>query len=78
MTKLKKILTQRGLKQNYIAQKIGVAPGTISQIVKGESMPTLTVALKIAYLLDMKVEEIWEETIAEWKLMIEKERKGNI
>lgn len=58
-TNLKDILNDRGLKQSFIAAKIGVRQGTMSNLVNGKTIPTLTVALKIAEVLEMKVEEIW-------------------
>lgn len=64
-TKLKKIITERGLKQGFIAEKADVSRGAFSLIVRGKSIPTLPAALRIAQVLDMSVEELWGEYINE-------------
>lgn len=56
--RFKEILDSRGIKQKFIYDKIGAAPSTISAIYKGFT-PSLETALKIAKVLDMKVEDIW-------------------
>lgn len=61
MNKLEMIIEERGLRKGWIAKKVKIAPGTLSKIVKGESIPTLPVALRIAELLEMTVEELWGE-----------------
>jgi len=58
-TKLKKILDERGLKQGFIAEKAGLSRGAFSLIVRGKSIPTLPVAMRIARVLEMTVEELW-------------------
>ncbi|MFK7695674.1 helix-turn-helix transcriptional regulator [Paenibacillus sp. HJGM_3] len=55
---LRDILTERGLKQKYIAEKTGLNRNTISDIVNGKK-PEIESALKIAAVLEMHVEEIW-------------------
>ncbi|MCM3488756.1 helix-turn-helix domain-containing protein [Alkalihalophilus marmarensis] len=67
MTKLKRILFERELKQKDIAAKVGIDTGTMSKIVKGDSIPTLPVALAIAEVLGMSVEELWGEYKKELK-----------
>jgi DNA-binding XRE family transcriptional regulator len=58
-TKLKQILVERGLKQGFIAEKSGLTPGAFSLIVRGKSLPTLPVAIRIARSLDETVESLW-------------------
>jgi len=57
--RLKEILDSRGMKQTFLAKKVGISNGTLSLIVRGKSVPTLPVALRIAEELGMKVEDIW-------------------
>ena len=57
--KLEDLIEERGLKKSWIAKKVRIAPGTLSKIISGESIPTLPVALRIADLLDITVEELW-------------------
>lgn len=62
-TKLQKIIKERGLKQNFIAEKAGIAPGTLSKIVRGESIPTLIVGIKIARVVNETVESLWGDLV---------------
>jgi len=56
---LNEILEERGIKKKWLADRIGVTPTTITIICKGDSVPTLKVALKIADVLGLTVEDIW-------------------
>lgn len=47
----------------FIAKKAGVTQGTFSKIVRGESIPSLSVAIKIARVLNTTVEELWGDLI---------------
>mgnify|MGYP005844737683 CR=1 FL=1 len=57
--RLKDILDSRGMKQNYIAKEANLSKTSVSSIVNGKTIPTLPVALKIAKVLELKIEEIW-------------------
>jgi len=57
--RLKEILDSRGMKQTFLAKKVGISNGTLSLIVRGKSVPTLPVALRIVEELGVKVEDIW-------------------
>ena len=48
------------INQNKLANKVGVSSTTMSSIVRGKSLPSLPVALKIAKELNKPIEEIWE------------------
>lgn len=68
MTKLESIIIERGIKKGWIAKQVGISAGSISKIASGETkQPQLNVALKIAYLLNMTVEDLWGDIIDEWK-----------
>lgn len=56
---LKELITDKGIKQKFIAEKAGISPGTLSFIIRGKTLPTLSVAYKIAEVLEMRVEDIW-------------------
>ncbi|WP_437124849.1 helix-turn-helix transcriptional regulator [Brevibacillus laterosporus] len=60
-SKLKEILRERGVKQKWLCERVGLSTSAMSQIVRGESLPTLSVAIRIAKALNMSVEDIWEE-----------------
>jgi putative transcriptional regulator len=59
--RLKEILVSRGMKQNFVCEKTGLSKTSMSGIVNNKTIPTLPVAYKIAKVLDLKIEEIWNE-----------------
>lgn len=59
MNKLAIKIVEKGIKKGWLAKQVGIAPGTLTKIVSGESLPTLPVALKIAEVLDTTVEDLW-------------------
>jgi transcriptional regulator with XRE-family HTH domain len=59
--RLKEILESRGIKQKWLCEKTGLSSSAMSQIVRGESFPTLHTAIKIAKAIGIPVEEIWIE-----------------
>jgi DNA-binding XRE family transcriptional regulator len=60
-SRLKEILNQRGIKQQFIADKVGVHKATLTRIVKGKTDPSLQTAYRIAQVLGLKIEDIWYE-----------------
>jgi DNA-binding XRE family transcriptional regulator len=60
INKLGQILEQRGLKQNFIAEKANLDKSTIGNIIKNRFGTNVEVAIRIARVLDLKVEDIWE------------------
>jgi putative transcriptional regulator len=59
--KLREIMKEQGRTQKWLSQTVGVSETTISSYMKGKSIPTLPVALRIANALGKNVEEIWSE-----------------
>ncbi|WP_078379176.1 helix-turn-helix transcriptional regulator [Sutcliffiella halmapala] len=62
-TKLKKIHNETGIKQSFVAEKAKLTKGAYSQIVRGESMPSLPSAIRIARVLSETVENLWGNQI---------------
>ncbi|WAH38635.1 helix-turn-helix transcriptional regulator [Alicyclobacillus dauci] len=58
-TRLKKILEDNGIKQEWLANKAGLNSNTLSRVVTGRHLPTLRVAQKIARALNTTVDELW-------------------
>lgn len=54
------VLLATGITQNELSRKLYVKPQTVNHYVHGERMPTVEMALKIAKVLGVKVEDIWE------------------
>lgn len=57
--RLAEIRKQKKIGQGYLVEKLGVSRQTISSIENGRCTPSLDLALDIAYLLDMPVDEIF-------------------
>ena len=57
-TKLKKILRDRGIKQQFVADKMGVNVRRINDYVNGRTLLKLDVAIKIANILNIDVKEL--------------------
>ncbi|BAR83177.1 transcriptional regulator, pbsX [Bacillus thuringiensis serovar tolworthi] len=57
---LKQIVDKKGLRYGFIAKKVGIANSTMTNLLQGGT-PTLLVAVRIAKVLDMRVEDIWIE-----------------
>lgn len=62
--RLRVILAELEITQQELLQRMEkpIANASMSQIVRGSSMPTLLTAFMIAKALNMKIEEIWIES----------------
>jgi DNA-binding XRE family transcriptional regulator len=56
---LKQILKDKGIKQSWLADKANVDKSTITNILKNRFNTNIEVAIKIAKVLEMRVEDIW-------------------
>ena len=56
---LAKIRKEKKIGQNYLVEKLGVSRQSISSIENGRCTPSLELAMDIAYLLEMPIEEIF-------------------
>ena len=57
--RLKEYRAKINVNQTEIGKLVGVSRQTISQIERGDYSPSVTLALKIAKVLDAKVEDIF-------------------
>ncbi|MEC2451312.1 transcriptional regulator [Bacillus cereus] len=57
---LKQIVDKKGLRYGFIAKKLVIANSTMTNLLQ-VGTPTLLVAIRIAKVLDMRVENIWIE-----------------
>ena len=55
---LKEILKTKGMKQHYLAQRVGVSVVTVSNWVKGKSSPNRKHLQKLSELLDVPLTDI--------------------
>jgi DNA-binding XRE family transcriptional regulator len=66
MNRLSELINEKGLKKTWVAEQVGIAPGTLSKIISGETRaPELTKALKLARVLETTVEDLWGHLIEE-------------
>ena len=59
MTKLEKILVEKGLKQSWLAKKINKSPAELNRWVKGKVIPVYANMNKISKALNIPIEEIF-------------------
>lgn len=57
---IKEIREERGIKQNEMADSLGVSRQTMTAIEKMKYNPSLELSLKIASYFDLSVEEIFK------------------
>lgn len=57
--RLKEIIDERGIKQVWLAEQVGISYKTLSNIIGGRYNTSLDVALKIADILNVKVDDIF-------------------
>lgn len=55
---LKELLKSKGVKQNWLAQRIGVSEVTMSNWVKGKSAPTKRNLEKLSEILNVHINDL--------------------
>lgn len=55
---LKELLKSKGVKQNWLAQQIGVSTVTMSNWVKGKTHPSKKNRLKLSEVLNIHINEL--------------------
>ncbi len=58
MLRLKKILSEQGVKQSDLAKKLGVSTVALSNWSTGKSLPSLETVARICRILDVKIDEL--------------------
>ncbi|BAO04886.1 MULTISPECIES: helix-turn-helix transcriptional regulator [Clostridium] len=57
---LKEILKDKGIKQVWLAEQVGINSKTLSNIINGKYNTSLEVALKISEVLKMSTDDIFK------------------
>jgi putative transcriptional regulator len=57
--RLRKILDERGIKQNFVAEKAGITRQTFSNLVNNRFNPSLELAFKICMVLEMSLDDVF-------------------
>ena len=60
--KLEELRKQRGIRQEDLAQALGVSRQTVISLEKGKYNPSLALAFKLARYFAMPIEEIFEDS----------------
>lgn len=55
-------IEERGYMKKYIAKQLGVSQNQISNWISGKSNPTIEKAFKLADLLGVKVDDLYDRT----------------
>lgn len=58
-------LAELDMRQQDLSEKLGVTKQTMSLWVNGKSTPTLETSFKIAYILDCKVDDLFNYEVKE-------------
>ncbi|RZJ51069.1 MAG: XRE family transcriptional regulator [Flavobacterium sp.] len=76
--RLKEILTEKKLSGKDLAEMVNVTEATISNLVKGDSIPKKNLLISIAESLDVDVRELFVSTKkTAYKTIYEKNDDGN-
>ena len=60
--KLEELRKQRGVRQEDLAQALGVSRQTVISLEKGKYNPSLSLAFKLARYFAMPIEEIFDDS----------------
>jgi len=58
MNRIKEVLSERGVKQVWLAEKLGKSFNTINGYVQNRKQPSLEVLYKIAKILNIEVKDL--------------------
>ena len=58
MNRIKEVLEQKGIKQTWLAEKLGKSYNVVNGYVQNRQQPRLEVLYEIAKILDVEVKEL--------------------
>ena len=58
MNRIKEVLEGKGIKQSWLAEKLGKSFNTVNSYVQNRQQPRLEVLLKIADILDVDIKSL--------------------
>lgn len=58
MNRIKEVLEEKGIKQVWLAEKLGKSFNTVNGYVQNRTQPSLEILYKIAEILNVKVGEL--------------------
>ena len=63
MNRIKQVLAEKGLKQSWLAEKLGKSYNMVNSYAQNRQQPRLEVLYKIADILEIDVKELLAENI---------------
>ncbi|MDO6809888.1 helix-turn-helix transcriptional regulator [Zobellia galactanivorans] len=58
MNRIKEVLTEKGIKQTWLAEKLGKSYNMVNGYVQNRQQPRLEVLYKIANILDIDIKDL--------------------
>ena len=68
MNRLKEIRLARNVSQNALAEEVGITRRTLNRYEKSEFWPSVDIALRLARILGVTVQDIWSEEEGEMRM----------
>ncbi|MEM0940876.1 MAG: helix-turn-helix transcriptional regulator [Bacteroidota bacterium] len=62
MNRIKEVLEERGIKQTWLAEKLGKSYNMVNSYAQNRSQPSLEVLYKIAEILDVNLKDLLKDT----------------
>ncbi|MBA2878072.1 transcriptional regulator with XRE-family HTH domain [Anoxybacillus kamchatkensis] len=60
-SKIGEIIEKKGYKKKYVAEQVGVSANQLSNWIVGKNYPTVDKAFKLAEVLGVNIEELYEK-----------------
>jgi len=60
-SKIGEIIDKKGYKKKYVAEKMDITQSQLSNWISGRAYPPMDKAFKLAKVLDVKVDDLYEE-----------------
>jgi len=57
--RLKEILREKGIKQSWLAEQVGLHRGTLNNVISNKYNTSTEIVMKIAFILNMKIDDIF-------------------
>ena len=67
MNRIKEVLTEKGIKQTWLAEKLEKSFNMVNEYCNNKRQPSIEVLYDIAELLDVNVKELLKDKKEEWK-----------
>ena len=60
--RLKRLIHIKGMTQGQVARELGVTEATLSGYITGTHLPNVQIAAKLAYVLDVNIDKLFDES----------------